>query len=446
MDTPPPSELSERELEILRLVATGASNKEIALQLFISSNTVKVHLRNIFSKVGAASRTEAAMYAVRIGLIEGVPGLPPADGSHPTPTTPESLAPPAAEPLIAPRRWPLWVTLILIGFILTSSLLILTQGRNIIARLDETPATPSSTEIPRWHELSALPTPRGSLTLVAYENQLFAIAGETIQGITGECNQYNIHNNTWTTLTSKLIPVADVNATVINGRIFVPGGRIGSDPSQLTDQLEIYDPAQDTWTYGAPLPFPLSGYSAIAFEGHLYIFGGWDGKSYRSDVLMYDPTLDAWQERSRMPTSRAFSSAAEAGGVIYVIGGYNGINALDTNEVYSPSRENNNNNPWEYAQALPQGRYDMGITSVADLIYLIGGIGNEGETLQPLEYSPSTQSWQSFNMPIPESWSGMGLISSGPNLYMGGGQVQGLFTGLFLSYQAIYTVILPIVQ
>jgi DNA-binding NarL/FixJ family response regulator len=68
------SELSERELEILRLVATGASNKEIASRLTISTNTVKVHLRNIFAKVGAASRTEAALYAVRTGLVESGAG------------------------------------------------------------------------------------------------------------------------------------------------------------------------------------------------------------------------------------------------------------------------------------------------------------------------------------------------------------------------------------
>src|SRR5512139_433590 len=72
MPNPETNELSDRELDILRLVATGASNKEIAQRLAISSNTVKVHLRNIFAKIGATTRTEAAMYAVNAGLVPGM--------------------------------------------------------------------------------------------------------------------------------------------------------------------------------------------------------------------------------------------------------------------------------------------------------------------------------------------------------------------------------------
>jgi DNA-binding CsgD family transcriptional regulator len=63
-------ELTPREREILALVAAGRSNGEVAKQLFISAKTVSVHVSNVMSKLGAASRTEAAALARRAGLID----------------------------------------------------------------------------------------------------------------------------------------------------------------------------------------------------------------------------------------------------------------------------------------------------------------------------------------------------------------------------------------
>lgn len=62
--------LTERELEVLNLVARGLNNREIARQLFISENTVKNHVRNILEKLQLHSRMEAVMYAVREKLLD----------------------------------------------------------------------------------------------------------------------------------------------------------------------------------------------------------------------------------------------------------------------------------------------------------------------------------------------------------------------------------------
>jgi len=64
-----PETLTPREIDVLRLMAKGLANKEIARELGIGEKTVKTHVSNILSKLGVLSRTQAALYAIQIGLV-----------------------------------------------------------------------------------------------------------------------------------------------------------------------------------------------------------------------------------------------------------------------------------------------------------------------------------------------------------------------------------------
>ncbi|GLI10569.1 DNA-binding response regulator [Paenibacillus tyrfis] len=66
----PHEELTEREMEVLRLIAAGKSNQDVADELFIGVKTVKFHVTNILAKLGVEDRTQAAIYAFKHGLVE----------------------------------------------------------------------------------------------------------------------------------------------------------------------------------------------------------------------------------------------------------------------------------------------------------------------------------------------------------------------------------------
>jgi DNA-binding NarL/FixJ family response regulator len=63
-------ELTDRELEVLKLLALGLSNQEIADQIFVSEGTVKTHVRRIYSKLDARDRTQAVIFAFNAGLVQ----------------------------------------------------------------------------------------------------------------------------------------------------------------------------------------------------------------------------------------------------------------------------------------------------------------------------------------------------------------------------------------
>jgi NarL family two-component system response regulator LiaR len=75
-EAPALANLTPREVEVLTLIARGRTNKEIANELSISLKTVKTHVSNILSKLHMVDRTQAALYAMRQGLVPGDPGNP----------------------------------------------------------------------------------------------------------------------------------------------------------------------------------------------------------------------------------------------------------------------------------------------------------------------------------------------------------------------------------
>jgi DNA-binding CsgD family transcriptional regulator len=437
------AELTEREQEILRLLATGTSNKEIARHLFISSNTVKVHLHNIFAKIGVASRTEAAMYAVQIGLVRS-PAASEQDDGNPaqagsilaaSQTTAVEVPP---RPLAGVRQASVAAVVVIFMVLVGVGIMLTRQQANKATNTSQAIPTPES----RWQVLASLPTARGGLAVTAYENQVYAIGGDTVQGVTGLVERFDPATDSWVELSRKPVPVTDVNAAVIGGKIYVPGGRTSSDAA--TDALEIYDPRQDTWGKGSNLPVAMSAYAMAAFEGRLYLFGGWNGKKYLNSVFIYDPGQDHWASLASMPEARGFASAAVAGDKIYVIGGYDGKQALKINEVYSPFPDDSKS-PWSQAAPMPDGRYAFGMASIADAIYILGGKGENKGLPSSLVYIPQTAKWQAYESPPVNIGNDVRLTPLGQYLYALGGNTDNGTTGHNLIYQAIFTIMIPIV-
>jgi hypothetical protein len=297
-------------------------------------------------------------------------------------------------------------------------------------------------EPPRWQHLAAMPTARSGLAVAAYENNIFAMGGETQDGVTSVVEVYDVAGDRWTAGMAKPTPVTDVSAAVVGGQIYVPGGRLTT--GAITNVLEAYDPQRNQWDEHALMPVALSAYALVAFEGHLYVFGGWDGAAYEAQVYEYDPSRDEWTKRTPMPTARGFSGATVADGKVYVIGGRVGNKVLAVNEQYVPENDDGGSKtPWTQRNPLPQPRYGMGVAGIADIVHIIGG-ADGGSQLTPLEYFPQRNQWQSFSYPVNINWYGLGLVAHGTYLHAVGGFLNGQRTAQQLNYQAIYIISLPV--
>lgn len=426
--------LSERELEILELVALGATNQQIARDLFISVNTVKVHLRNIFAKLGVESRTEATTTAIQRGLIR--------------------VESPPAEP--APFVWPssavrvtsLERVYLVVAAVLALALVALPiagtgsrSGAATSALLDSSASPSLSTQrvSSRWKARVALPSPRARLAVVATADGILAIGGVSNGQVVGIVEQYLPSEDQWVPLADKPRAVANIGAVSLGGVVYVPGGYDAD--GRVLDILEIYDTRTDTWAAGPSLPAPRCAYALAAVQEQVYLFGGWDGRRYTNSVFRYDPLSERWEELSPMPVSLGFQAAAVVDGKVYLIGGYDGAREYAQCYEYDPSLEGSEVSPWTEHTPMSAARGGAAATAVGASIYVIGG-GWEGFLAYNERYEPRSDTWVRFESPLTGQWRNLGVAPFETRLYaIGGWSGEDLdFTG---EYQAIFRIVVP---
>ncbi|HQE91938.1 MAG TPA: LuxR C-terminal-related transcriptional regulator [Anaerolineae bacterium] len=416
--------LSEREIEIVELVAVGLTNREIAIRTYLSHNTVKVHLRNIFTKTGVASRTELTVLAMQEGWIT-VPGIPEAAAENVPPAT--TLEMPAVEQPLPPLPSPPWPRVrwaaLAVGLILAGMVLFLPQrpvGQAIApaaSGLVDQPqaaivaAAPSSEK--GWQELTPLPVRRARLGVTTYRSQIYVVGGMTEDGLTGRLDIYTPETGEWRSGTACPAALANVGIAALADRLLVPGGcDAGGAPSART---YLYDPANDTWAEGAALPQPLCAYALAAYDGRAYLFGGWNGTTYQAVTYIYDSAGDTWSEAAPPAEARGFGAAATLADRIFYVGGYDDRREWATCAIYLPSEDR-----WEECAPLLLPRGGLGLAAIGGRLYALGG-GWTNYLGFNERYDPAGDTWTVIETPIIGEWRNLGLTAYETSLYAIGG-------------------------
>lgn len=422
--------LSEREIEIVELVAAGLTNREIAIRTYLSPNTVKVHLRNIFTKTGVASRTELTVLAMQEGWI-AIPGLPDTPDEALIGLPAEVNAQMGSKSLPLPP-WPRarWVALAA-GLVVALLALVLPQQPTgqaaipVVSGLLDQTTTAYVADVPvgenggvRWEELTPLPARRARMGVATQGNDIYIVGGSMEDGPTGRLDIYDIDNALWRSGAARPAALANVGIAALAENLLVPGGCDANGmPQSIT---HLYDPQSDMWREGAPLPQPLCGYALATYGERAYLFGGWNGAAYQAVGYVYDSTSDTWTEIARPAEARGFGAAAtliDADKLvrIFYVGGYDDKREWSTCEVYLPEA-----NHWDSCAPMLLPRGGLGLAAIGARMYAIGG-GWTAYLGFNERYDPSTNTWTVVQTPIVGEWRNLGTVARETSLYVIGG-------------------------
>jgi DNA-binding CsgD family transcriptional regulator len=444
--------LSDREMEVSALLATGASNAEIARELVISPHTVKVHLRNVFEKLDVSSRTEATLVLLQRGWLS-IPGVDALAN--------ESVVagPPEPEPLedlaAAPAPWQRLFLIATVAFllILLASPVVLTRPKTSFSLLSDAGQTVFGQTIPlalpRWSAHTPLPQARSRHASVLAGNSIYVLGGENAEGQTlDSVTAYDLQYNQWRPGVPMPEPLANLAATALDGRIYVAGGsangRNGEAEISVRDQLYTLDLETDEWQRSARLPHPLAGAALVAHDGFLYLVGGWDGEQMRDEIWRWRPGVlkegqPDWEEFSHLKTPAAFFGSVVVGDDVYVIGGYDGQRELADASVLNLST-----GEWRQLPSMSMPR--SGLSAVYDGMAVFALGGGWTKTIETHErYDALANQWSNFPSPVQGDWRHLGAVAYNGRVSMIGGWSGG-YLDAYQEHQSAFRSLLPVIQ
>ncbi|MEM7332136.1 MAG: kelch repeat-containing protein [Chloroflexota bacterium] len=425
-------DLSGREIDVLKCVADGATNKEVASKLDISPYTVKTHLRNIYTKLGAGSRTEA----IRVGQEKGFLTVPnQAMNGHgvaaieastpPLPiepvSRPDSSQPNQVQQNTMPNR-PNWILFGLVGFAL-----ILVVGGFIWVQGEGFSSEPASYTIEemgnKWSVIRGADDVRPDTATAVVGLSIFQIGGIDGAQPLGDVTIVNTVDQVVTSGTAKPTAVSHAASAVLLGEIYIIGG-IGEDGNP-TGNVEAFSPANNAWRPMTSLPTPLSDALAVATQDALFVIGGHDGNTAVSTFYKFDLTEERWIELPEMPNARVNPAGDILNDQLIVVGGENESGILTSCSNYDLDSES-----WSACSETINSRTKGEAISFLGRLYLFGGQLSEGGAQHVAEiYNIESDTWEPVDAPAEfdewRYWEGLEVSLVGPDIYISGGEVDG---------------------
>jgi serine/threonine protein kinase len=260
-----------------------------------------------------------------------------------------------------------------------------------------------------WMAKAAMPRPRGGAAVATLNGQLFVATGFNEVGSTDAFEVYDPKTDKWSSKAAVPTVRAYAGAAGIDGKVYVFGGCGNNQEgnhdcrTSTTNVLEAYDPAINKWFTKTPMPSARSHMASTVIEGKLYVAGGRGScpPCAASDKLeVYDPATDTWDtSKAPMPMARIGAGGATINGKFFVAGGdHNGtlvpVRAQPV-AVYDP-----NNDRWMVGPAMPTPREALGVAAVHGILYAISGLTSVGESNVVEAYDPASNAW-TLRTPIP---------------------------------------------